>query len=127
MTTTNFGSLIAFYRRRAKLNQEEFGKLVGLHPTDVSKIERGQRRPPKIEQAQKMLEVLDLSPDKKWNVMRAGEYTASVMDVGQFDPAVYPRVTDTDADARLQGERGFWPVVRLDTLGNIIAANLLYF
>lgn len=40
-----FGLLLALHRMQAGLSQEECGKVVGLHRTELSLLERGGRTP----------------------------------------------------------------------------------
>ena len=40
-----FGLLLALHRTRAGLSQEECGRVVGLHRTELSLLERGGRTP----------------------------------------------------------------------------------
>lgn len=40
-----FGLLFALHRMRAGLSQEECGRVVGLHRTELSLLERGARTP----------------------------------------------------------------------------------
>jgi transcriptional regulator with XRE-family HTH domain len=47
MTTPaeRFGLLLTLHRMHAALSQEELARLVGIHRTEVSLLERGGRRP----------------------------------------------------------------------------------
>lgn len=44
--TTRFGEMLARYRSKARLTQEELGGVLGCGKSHVSALERGDRRPP---------------------------------------------------------------------------------
>lgn len=119
-----FGSLVASYRRRAKMSQEELGKAINLHATDVSKIERHERKPPKLDHTLKLIEALHLTNNEATELLQVGGYPTTVLQM-KYDPTVYPPTTREQAETRLKGDRGYWPVWILDEKGTVLAANLL--
>ncbi len=52
---------LAVARRRAQLTQEELHGLSGVHPTEVSRIERGERDV-RISTVARLAEALEMSP-----------------------------------------------------------------
>src|SRR5258706_7839720 len=121
-----FGQYLAEYRQRLGMSQQELS-VVGLHPSDISKLERDTRKAPRLEIVQRMVEVLRLTHSDTIKLLDAAGYSPSVLNNAKFDPSVYPPTTKELANARLQGDRGYWPAWLLDTNATIIAANLLSF
>lgn len=56
-----FGRNLALARRRAHLTQEELNRRSGVHPTEVSRIERGERDV-RISTVARLADALELSP-----------------------------------------------------------------
>src|SRR5690349_14069920 len=122
-----FGDLLAQYRQDRQMRQSDLATPAGLHPSDLSKIERGIRKPPRPENTRRLIELLHLSPKEATALITAGGYSLPEVGNIQFDQTTYPDVTPETAEMLLNGERGYWPVWKLDLQGNIQAANLLAF
>jgi transcriptional regulator with XRE-family HTH domain len=56
-----FGKILAAERKRVGISQEELGFRAGVHRTEVSLIERGQREP-RLETLLKLSRGLDVMP-----------------------------------------------------------------
>jgi transcriptional regulator with XRE-family HTH domain len=56
-----FGKILAAERKKAGISQEELGFRAGVHRTEVSLIERGQREP-RLETLLKLSRGLDVMP-----------------------------------------------------------------
>lgn len=122
-----FGARLAELRTQRNLSQAEVAQAVGLHYSDLSKIERGKRNPPKLPYFQRLREHLALSRKEALELMKLGGYSPDALGLSVFDPTDYPATTQEQARDHLQGDRGFWPVWELDTQGTILRANLLAF
>lgn len=123
----SFGDLLAQYRQDRQMRQSDLATPAGLHPSDLSKIERGIRKPPRPENTRRLIEILHLSPKEATALLTAGGYSLPEVGNIQFDRTAYPDTTPEKAEMLLNGERGYWPVWELDLQGNIQAANLLAF
>lgn len=120
-----FPHLISFFRKRAKLTQDELGQASKLHFTDISKLERGERKPPKLEHTLLMIRALNLSTAEAKELLEAGGYPPLALNKIKFDPTLYPVITKEVALARLRGERGVYPTLLLTNDGIITGINLL--
>jgi transcriptional regulator with XRE-family HTH domain len=58
-----FGLLLTRQRMWAALNQEELGRLVGIHRTEVSLLERGGRRP-RLDTILRLAAAVETEPDE---------------------------------------------------------------
>ncbi len=142
-TKTSFPSLLKTYRQRAKKSQEELSsslKKVGLplHASDISKLERDERKPPKIEYTIAIIKELQLSPDEAREFLEAGNYPPSAIQAMSFtspistmptiptplEPPSYPPITKSGMEEMLKKETPSW-VLNAD--GTLTAANLLAF
>src|SRR5947208_3282822 len=122
---SRFASLVKLYRTNAHMTQDDLGKASRLHFTEISKIERDERNPPKLEQVLLMIKALKLTTNEAIELLVAGNYPVSAIGQITFDPNLYPTIDKNHAEARLKGERGNWPVMMLQKNGVVKAINLL--
>ncbi len=64
MGKIEFGKLVNKLRNEKGIKLRKFAEMVGVSPTYISKIERGDFEPPKEDRVKKMAEILDYDPDK---------------------------------------------------------------
>jgi transcriptional regulator with XRE-family HTH domain len=122
--TALFSELFTTYRKRAG-TQEEIGEKIGLHFSNVSKIERNERRPPKLKHIIAFIRACNLTTDQAKQLLEAGNYPTSALNMIKFDPTLYPSTDQETALSRLRGERGFYPTLLLTENGIITGINLL--
>jgi len=123
----SFGQLLLKYRHRLSLSQQEVAKMVGIYASDLSKIERGDRKPPRAEVVLRLLDALQLSHTERRKFVIAAGFSEAILKRAKYDPSKYPPVAIEAVREKLQGSHGRWPVLELDTDRKILAANLLAF
>lgn len=61
VATRSFGENLRRHRLRAGLSQEVLGLRASLHPTEISRLERGAREP-RLETLMQVARALDVTP-----------------------------------------------------------------
>ncbi len=70
-----FGELLGTYRDRLGMSQRTLARRIDLSPSQLSRIESGQRRPPPAETVLRMIEVLRLGEDGAAKLLEAAGYS----------------------------------------------------
>src|SRR3989442_2836691 len=122
----SFPHLLAGYRHRQGLSQQDAATIAHINASELSKAERGVKKRLQVDVLLRLIEGLKLSRKEAREFLEAAGYTASVLDRMRFNPRNYPIATGI-IEERLYGSHGFWPVWQLSTDGTIVAANLLAF
>ena len=60
-----FGKLLAELRKKAGLSQNDLAQIIKTNPTHISKIERGERNPPKMDTLIEIAKALGIYKNKK--------------------------------------------------------------
>ena len=123
----SFAQLILTYRHRLGLSQQEVAKMAGMYASDLSKVERGKKEPPRAEVVLRLVDELRLSHTEAREFVVAAGYSEAILKRAKYDLSKYPAVAVEAVRERLQGSHGRWPVLELDTDRKIVAANLLAF
>lgn len=141
MTTTaipQFSYLLREFRQRAKISQQELSDVlktlynVTLYGSDISKFEREERKPPKIDTTLAMIKALHLSDEEAQRFLEAGNYPPSVFHLlaepkkeqSEYSNVLplYPPTTTEQAQIHLQSSLPSW---QLSADGYIISTNKL--
>ncbi len=123
----SFAQLLLTYRHRLGLSQQEVATMAGIYASDLSKMERGKKEPPRTQVVLRLVDGLRLSHTEAREFVTAAGYSVAILEQAKFDPSMYPPVAVETVKEKLQGSHGRWPVSELDTDRKIIAANLLAF
>ena len=86
---TSFGSLLRAHRQRAKLSLPALGQRVKLDFSYLSRLERGQREPPRRATILALATALDLTGDETDALLVAGgQLPQALAQIGPLDPTV---------------------------------------
>jgi transcriptional regulator with XRE-family HTH domain len=97
----DFASLLRRFRERAGLSCNELARLVAVDPSYISRLERGEREPPRRLVVERLAAVLELPPiERDQLLVSAGYSPASIEALGGWDATVQA-VVDVLADPRL--------------------------
>lgn len=88
-----FGSVIRSLRGD-KYSQRELAKLVGITPTYLSKIERGEFKPPSEDVIKRMANILDINSDEL--LASADKIDSELIEVIKQDPTYWGRIIRED-------------------------------
>jgi transcriptional regulator with XRE-family HTH domain len=111
----DFPSLLRMYRERTGRSRNELAREVGVDPSYVSRMELGEREPPRQHVVEDLARALRLGIlDRNRLLMAAGYAPMSLTQLGSWDEALQ-EVTDVLNDSRLTAEEReeFRQVVRL--------------
>jgi transcriptional regulator with XRE-family HTH domain len=111
----DFAALLRRYRDRARLSCNELARAVGVDPSYISRLERGEREPPRRRVIERLAEVLKLPlEDQDRLLVSAGYAPATVAVLGRWD-ATLQEVADVLVDARIPSNEleDFREVIRL--------------
>jgi len=123
----SFAQLLLTYRHRLGLSQQEVATMGNIYASDLSKMERGKKEPPRAEVVLRLIDELWLSHTEAREFVIAAGYSEDILKRAKYDPSKYPPIAVEDVEEKLQGSHGRWPVLELDTDRKIVAANLLAF
>jgi len=97
----DFAALLRRYRDRAGLSCNELARAVGVDPSYISRLERGEREPPRRRVIERLAEVLKLPlEDQDRLLVSAGYAPATVAVLGRWD-ATLQEVADVLVDGRI--------------------------
>ena len=74
-----FGEPLGTYLDRLGMSQRTLAKRIGLSPSQLSRIQSGQRRPPPAETVLRMIEVLRLRGDEAGDFLEAAGYSPQLL------------------------------------------------
>lgn len=102
----SFGSLLQQLRQRARQSGNALAKAAGIDPSYLSRIERGERDPPRRELIQSLIQELRLPPaDADALLVAGGHLPEAIRRLDALDPTLL-LVADILADATIPaGER----------------------
>jgi HTH-type transcriptional regulator, competence development regulator len=75
----SFGSLVRQEREAREIGLREMAKKIGVSPTYLSKIERGDFEPPAEDKVRKIAEIIDRDPDEL--LAMAGRVASDLTDI----------------------------------------------
>jgi transcriptional regulator with XRE-family HTH domain len=113
--TEDFGALLRRYRDRSGLSCNELARAVAVDPSYISRLERGEREPPRRPVVERLASALRLSlEDQDRLLVTAGYAPASIAVLGQWDSTLQA-VADVLTDRRIPDHEldNFREVVRL--------------
>ena len=97
----DFASLLRHYRDRADLSCNELARAVAVDPSYISRLERGEREPPRRPVVERLAGALQLElEDQDRLLVSAGYAPATVAVLGRWDSALQA-VADVLTDRRL--------------------------
>jgi transcriptional regulator with XRE-family HTH domain len=100
----DFATLLRYYRDRASLSCNELARAVGVDPSYISRLERGEREPPRRPIVERLASSLRLSlEDQDRLLVTAGYAPASVAVLGRWDSTLQ-EVADVLTDGRISGD-----------------------
>jgi HTH-type transcriptional regulator, competence development regulator len=76
---TRFGALVRRERVAKEIGLREMAKMIGVSPTYLSKIERGDFDPPAEDKVRKIAEIIDRDPDEL--LALAGRVASDLTDI----------------------------------------------
>ena len=86
----SFGEQLRIYRERLGMSQQVLAERSGVSPSQLSRMQSGQKRPPPAETVLRMIEVLRLTGDEATDFLEAAGYSPqllqSSMVVGSLSP-----------------------------------------
>ena len=97
----DFASLLRHYRERADLSCNELARAVAVDPSYISRLERGEREPPRRPVVERLAGALQLElEDQDRLLVSAGYAPATVAVLGRWDSALQA-VADVLTDGRM--------------------------
>lgn len=111
----DFAALLRQFRDRAGLSCNELARAVGIDPSYVSRLERGEREPPRRPVVERLAAALQLGlEDQDRLLVAAGYAPATVAVLGRWDNTLQ-LVADVLADQRISSDERekFREVIRL--------------
>src|SRR6266702_2062673 len=97
-STHSFAKLLLTYRRRSGLSQQEAARIGGIHPSDLSKIERGRRPPPRVDVIKRWIAGFELSHKEASEFIEDAGYAVAALERAEFEPLKYPTVEAAEID-----------------------------
>jgi transcriptional regulator with XRE-family HTH domain len=110
-----FATLLRSFRERTKLSCNELARTVGVDPSYISRLERGEREPPRRRVVEGLATALQLGLDDQDRLLvSAGYAPATVALLGQWD-ATLQAVADVLVDRAIPPQEmdSFRQVVQL--------------
>lgn len=99
-----FATALRFYRERTKCSRNKLAHTVGIDPSYLTRIEHGDREPPRLHIVEALSRALDLSKgDRDRLMVAAGFAPVSVLQLGAWDDAL-EAVVDVLTDIHLSPE-----------------------
>jgi transcriptional regulator with XRE-family HTH domain len=101
MVTEDFATLLRSYRDQAGMSCNELARAVAVDPSYISRLERGEREPPRRPIVERLAMSLRLSvEDQDRLLVTAGYAPASVAVLGRWDSTLQ-EVADVLTDGRI--------------------------
>ncbi|MBX5491747.1 MAG: helix-turn-helix domain-containing protein [Chloroflexi bacterium] len=101
MATDDFGSLLRRLREAAGLSCNELARLVAVDPSYISRLERGEREPPRRLVVERLADALGLSPIERDRLLVSAGYSpGAIRALGGWDPTLHA-VAELLADPQL--------------------------
>lgn len=72
-----FGELLKEYREKAGLSQYELSDLVKIHPSHISRLERGERKP-RVRNVMRFINALNLNEEEIKKLLTAAGYSPEI-------------------------------------------------
>ena len=79
MTRYDFGTVVRNVRQKRKIGLREMAKMIGVSPTYLSKVERGECGPPAEDKVRKMAVIINQDPD--YILSLAGRVSADLQEI----------------------------------------------
>ena len=100
----DFATLLRFYRDRAGMSCNELARAVAVDPSYISRLERGEREPPRRPIVERLASSLRLAvEDQDRLLVTAGYAPASVAVLGRWDSTLQ-EVADVLTDGRISDD-----------------------
>ena len=99
--SNDFGTLLRGFREGARLSCNELARIVAVDPSYISRLERGEREPPRRPVVERLAAALQLPLDEQDQLLvSAGYAPATVAALGGWD-ATLQVVADVLTDRRI--------------------------
>ncbi len=111
----DFSALLRQFRDRSGLSCNELARAVSIDPSYISRLERGEREPPRRPVVERLTAALRLNlEDQDRLLVTAGYAPASIAVLGRWDSTLQA-VADVLTDARIPSQEldNFREVIRL--------------
>src|SRR5690348_14139314 len=99
----SFADLLLSHRRRLGLSQQDVATMAGIYASDLSKMERGKKDPPRAQIILRLVDGFQLSHAEAREFAIAAGYTEAILDRMKFEPSKYPPIAPEIAEEKLQG------------------------
>lgn len=76
----SFGEQLRAYRERLGMSQQTLAERTGVSPSQLSRIQSGEKKPPPAETVLRMIEVLRLTADEAANLLEAANYSPQLLE-----------------------------------------------
>lgn len=105
-TPDDFSGMLAYYRKNVGLSRNHLARLTGVDPSYLTRLEHGDRDPPRRYIIEALIERLHLVPPNSDKLLLAAGYAPSVLKIPGWDDtlmaviSVYnnPRLSPSDID-----------------------------
>lgn len=74
-----FGEQLRAYRERLGMSQQTLAERASVSPSQLSRIQSGQKKPPPAETVLRMIEVLRLTGDEAADLLEAAGYSSQLL------------------------------------------------
>ena len=104
LTPTSFGATLSRFRKRAGRSFNDLAREVGVDPSYLTRLERGEREPPRHHVVEDICRALKISvPERNELLVSAGYAPLSIVQLGGWDDALQA-VVDVLTDPCLTDE-----------------------
>ena len=100
----NFADALKRERQNAGLSQSALARSVGVHPSYVSRLEKGERRPPSREFVERLSTVLGIGVREKNNLLTAAGFAPVTTEDLQRENPTLQLLADILEDNRVPGD-----------------------
>lgn len=76
----SFGEQLRNYREQLGMSQQTLAERTGVSPSQLSRIQSGQKKPPPAETVLRMIEVLRLTGDEAADLLEAAGYSPQLLE-----------------------------------------------
>jgi transcriptional regulator with XRE-family HTH domain len=92
----NFGAFVRQAREAKEIGLREMAKMIGVSPTYLSRVERGQEAPPAEDKVKAIAEIIGCDADDL--LARAGRVSTDLSDIIRTRPVVVAELLRTTKD-----------------------------
>ena len=107
---STFGAKLVTFRRRLGMTQRTLAARANLHPSQVSRMEKGKENPPGVEKLLLLVDALHLRPMEAVELVESAGYSSQILQAGAglgipAPPISEPYATLQTVLARLRPEQ----------------------